>query len=93
MIKELYKNNSIGISRITEKIAILCQQLINSHWNFVFILICFFLEVKFLDILVNNAGVMHCPYQVTEDGFENQFQVNYLGNDPFSSLAYRCSYL
>lgn len=50
-------------------------------------------EVKFLDILVNNAGVMHCPYQVTEDGFENQFQVNYLGNDPFSSLAYRCSYL
>lgn len=36
-------------------------------------------EVKFLDILVNNAGVMHCPYQVTEDGFENQFQVNYLG--------------
>lgn len=53
----------------------------------------FFLEVKFLDILVNNAGVMHCPYQVTEDGFENQFQVNYLGNDPFSSLAYRCSYL
>lgn len=53
----------------------------------------FFLEVKFLDILVNNAGVMHCPYQATEDGFENQFQVNYLGNDPFSSLAYRCSYL
>lgn len=53
----------------------------------------FFLEVKFLDILVNNAGVMHCPYQVTEDGFENQFQVNYLGNDSFSSLAYRCSYL
>lgn len=50
----------------------------------------FFLEVKFLDILVNNAGVMHCPYQVTEDGFENQFQVNYLGNDSFSTGVHTC---
>ncbi|XP_062619761.1 retinol dehydrogenase 13-like [Saccostrea cucullata] len=36
-------------------------------------------EEKFLDILVNNAGVMHCPYQKTEDGFEYQLGVNYLG--------------
>jgi NAD(P)-dependent dehydrogenase (short-subunit alcohol dehydrogenase family) len=25
-----------------------------------------------LDLLINNAGIMMSPYQVTEDGFENQ---------------------
>ena len=33
-----------------------------------------------LDLLVNNAGVMMPPYQKTEDGFELQFGVNYLGH-------------
>jgi NAD(P)-dependent dehydrogenase (short-subunit alcohol dehydrogenase family) len=32
-----------------------------------------------IDILINNAGVMMCPKSKTEDGFEMQFQVNYLG--------------
>ncbi|GFO11955.1 retinol dehydrogenase 13 [Plakobranchus ocellatus] len=34
---------------------------------------------KRLDILVNNAGVMMCPEGKTEDGFDIQFQTNYLG--------------
>ncbi|XP_066583811.1 uncharacterized protein [Prorops nasuta] len=33
-----------------------------------------------IDILVNNAGIMMCPYQLTEDGFETQFQTNHLGH-------------
>ncbi len=32
-----------------------------------------------IDILINNAGVFMCPKSKTEDGFEMQFQVNYLG--------------
>ncbi|KAH9509191.1 Retinol dehydrogenase 13 [Bulinus truncatus] len=32
-----------------------------------------------LHILINNAGVMMCPQEKTEDGFETQFQTNYLG--------------
>ena len=31
-----------------------------------------------LDILVNNAALGAAPYQVTEDGYESIFQVNYL---------------
>ena len=33
-----------------------------------------------LDLLINNAGIMMSPYEVTEDGFENQFATNYLGH-------------
>ncbi|XP_032676878.1 retinol dehydrogenase 12-like [Odontomachus brunneus] len=33
-----------------------------------------------INILVNNAGIMMCPYELTEDGFEIQFQSNYLGH-------------
>ncbi|XP_069118937.1 retinol dehydrogenase 13-like [Argopecten irradians] len=32
-----------------------------------------------LDLLVHNAGIMMCPLALTEDKFESQFQVNYLG--------------
>ncbi|XP_059165605.1 retinol dehydrogenase 13-like [Physella acuta] len=34
---------------------------------------------KHLHILINNAGVMMCPKGKTEDGFDIQFQTNYLG--------------
>jgi NAD(P)-dependent dehydrogenase (short-subunit alcohol dehydrogenase family) len=33
-----------------------------------------------LDLLINNAGIMMSPYQVTEDGFENQLATNYIGH-------------
>lgn len=33
-----------------------------------------------IDILINNAGIMATPYYLTEDGFESQFAVNYLGH-------------
>jgi NAD(P)-dependent dehydrogenase (short-subunit alcohol dehydrogenase family) len=33
-----------------------------------------------VDILVNNAGIMTTPYFQTEDGFEGQLAVNYLGH-------------
>ncbi|KAL3880189.1 hypothetical protein ACJMK2_032452 [Sinanodonta woodiana] len=33
-----------------------------------------------LHILVNNAGVMFCPLRHTVDGFEEQFQVNFLSH-------------
>ncbi|KAI8787826.1 retinol dehydrogenase 13-like [Biomphalaria glabrata] len=32
-----------------------------------------------LHLLINNAGVMMCPQEKTEDGFDVQFQTNYLG--------------
>ena len=35
---------------------------------------------KRLDVLICNAGIMNPPYSLTEDGFESQFQVNYLGH-------------
>jgi NAD(P)-dependent dehydrogenase (short-subunit alcohol dehydrogenase family) len=33
-----------------------------------------------LDILINNAGIMTTPYFQTEEGFEGQLAVNYLGH-------------
>ncbi|KAK7421462.1 hypothetical protein QQX98_002161 [Neonectria punicea] len=38
-----------------------------------------------LDILINNAGVMTVPYELTSDGFETQWQVNYLAPHIFTS--------
>ncbi|KAI3172904.1 hypothetical protein DTO046C5_3251 [Penicillium roqueforti] len=38
----------------------------------------FMTEESRLDILINNAGVMTVPYKLTVDGFETQWQVNYL---------------
>ena len=35
---------------------------------------------KKLNGLVNNAGVMHTPQQTTDEGFELQFGVNFLGH-------------
>ena len=39
-----------------------------------------------IHILINNAGVMVCPYEKTEDGYENQFQTNHLGHFLFTLL-------
>lgn len=33
-----------------------------------------------IDILLNNAGIMFAPFELTEDGFESHFAVNYLGH-------------
>lgn len=33
-----------------------------------------------VDILFNNAGIMFAPYELTKDGFESHFGVNYLGH-------------
>jgi NAD(P)-dependent dehydrogenase (short-subunit alcohol dehydrogenase family) len=35
---------------------------------------------KPIDILVLNAGIMLAPFNLTEDGYESQFGVNYLGH-------------
>lgn len=40
----------------------------------------FLAKYDHLDGLVNNAGVMHTPEGRTEDGFETQIGVNYLGH-------------
>ena len=43
-------------------------------------------EESRIDILINNAGIMRCPYWKTEDGFEMQFGVNYLGHFLLTNL-------
>ena len=40
---------------------------------------------KRLDILINNAGIMATPFALTGDGYESQWQVNYLA--PFVLTA------
>lgn len=41
-----------------------------------------------LHILVNNAGVMMCPFELTEDKYEQQLQVNYLGHVLLTHLLF-----
>jgi NAD(P)-dependent dehydrogenase (short-subunit alcohol dehydrogenase family) len=40
----------------------------------------FLKNYKRLDLLINNAGIMIPPYNLTEDGLESQFGVNYMGH-------------
>ncbi len=49
----------------------------------------FNLEFSSLDLLVNNAGVMMPPFSLTDDGFELQFQANYLGHFLLTGLLLR----
>lgn len=46
----------------------------------------FLATFKQLDLLVNNAGIMMSPYQITDEGFENQFATNYLGHFALTGL-------
>ncbi|XP_077518611.1 polyprenol dehydrogenase-like isoform X1 [Amblyomma americanum] len=39
-----------------------------------------------IDMLICGAGVMFTPYEVTEDGFESQLSINYLGHCLLTAL-------
>ncbi|GAB3948844.1 SDR family NAD(P)-dependent oxidoreductase [Spirosoma harenae] len=41
-----------------------------------------------LDVLINNAGVMYCPEMKTEEGFELQFGVNFIGHFALTGALY-----
>ncbi|GAB3800586.1 SDR family NAD(P)-dependent oxidoreductase [Spirosoma humi] len=41
-----------------------------------------------LDVLINNAGVMYCPEQKTQEGFELQFGVNFIGHFALTGALY-----
>lgn len=41
-----------------------------------------------LDVLVNNAGVMFPPPTLTEDGFETQFGVNFIGHYVLTAMLF-----
>ncbi|XP_020859678.1 retinol dehydrogenase 13 isoform X1 [Phascolarctos cinereus] len=43
-------------------------------------------EEERVDVLINNAAVMRCPHWTTEDGFEMQLGVNYLGHFLLTNL-------
>lgn len=43
-------------------------------------------EEEHVHILINNAAVMRCPHWTTEDGFEMQLGVNYLGHFLLTNL-------
>lgn len=46
----------------------------------------FLKKYKNLHLLINNAGIMMSPYQMTKDGFENQFATNYIGHFALTGL-------
>ena len=49
----------------------------------------FNLDYSSLDLLINNAGVMMPPFELTDDGFELQFEANYLGHFLLTGLLLR----
>lgn len=46
----------------------------------------FLKKYKNLHLLINNAGIMMSPYEMTKDGFENQFATNYIGHFALTGL-------
>jgi NAD(P)-dependent dehydrogenase (short-subunit alcohol dehydrogenase family) len=46
----------------------------------------FLASQRSLDVLILNAGIMALPWSVTPDGFEQQWQVNFLGHFLFCRL-------
>ncbi|PMD46647.1 putative retinol dehydrogenase 12 [Hyaloscypha variabilis F] len=43
-------------------------------------------SITSIDVLINSAGVMACPYSQTEDGFESQWQTNFLSHFLLTNL-------
>ncbi|XP_049933025.1 short-chain dehydrogenase TIC 32, chloroplastic-like isoform X7 [Nymphaea colorata] len=41
---------------------------------------------KPLNLLINNAGIFGCPFQLSEDGVELQFAINYIGHFLLTNL-------
>ncbi|KAF3775479.1 Short-chain dehydrogenase [Nymphaea thermarum] len=41
---------------------------------------------KPLNLLINNAGIFGCPFQLSEDGIELQFAINYIGHFLLTNL-------
>lgn len=61
---------------------LLCYLLLNISEDLnASLCVCVFSEEERVDILINNAAVMRCPPGKTEDGFDTQLGVNYLGEN------------
>lgn len=55
--------------------------MFNNNFNIIqFIIVVIFLRSRRLHILILNAAVFALPFALTEDNYEWQFQVNYLGH-------------
>jgi retinol dehydrogenase-12 len=69
-IKKITKNNNVSV----EELDLAKLDSVKSFSNRILT------KYDKIDILINNAGVAFCPKWFTENNFEYQFQVNYLGH-------------